>query len=433
MKKKSLLATYGSFCLDVVNQILLMNLVARELYKNDPAARESFEIIHKAYEILGSKEDLKNKIGGHAFNDFFEEHLKVDTNFNRVLDKFYIRGQPLSRFAVPETDYFPRYTIKRTSSNGIEPRFKIMQDVFQCFDRRDRLSNYANEYRGPYIDFINTVFGGARHINNTYGFSHHNLYTCLYDCEESIRSIIIPDYENSRNNLELLAIWLKNVTAKYEISLDEPIPVHKIFPIELGNHSLTDVVPLCLCLERTLLEKYSNELSDFESIEDYATRIAVTLKNWLTVKLSGCSPKIEYPKEILRNEYDAHLNHNKEWQKKAKPDQKGNIEQDHFITKKTSSIPTSCYSLLAYDHLQRSKCTHKEAVCYVKAKYCGETETQIKDEDFPEAGIVKQLRAFIKNIDKNKYSKIQANQIELLREVPKSKGTFFSNPLFFGD
>ena len=39
-----------------------MNLLARELYKNDPAARESFEIIHKAYEILGSKEDLKNKI-----------------------------------------------------------------------------------------------------------------------------------------------------------------------------------------------------------------------------------------------------------------------------------------------------------------------------------------------------------------------------------
>lgn len=421
IEKRGLLTTYRVFCLDAINQILLMNLVARDLYYNDSEARNTFEIIHNAYEAMESATKMKEALPGVLFNECFEglcdEKIKkidaVEGGFNGVLEGFYKKSAGSTRYGYTG-DYENIRSIDGEENTPPDIRFYILEDLFVHLDKKQVLSRYnMASTQSLYLDWLLEVFSGVRFVKNTYEYSHYNLYMSLYHLEEVFKEFACFKEHDGRNNLESLSDWLKKVTKPYcTSSLRHTATVKVKENLPLG----------CIEFRCDVPYGYMEE----EVKRNYIDRMMLQIKYQLTTKL-GCETEEEtISTDTLRYEYEKFLKYSE--QRKNSKDKTQNIT----VVKKSSSVLCMLGALLAYDTLKciggdskNIRITQQEAIMDIANRTKGFVSS------FPVEGAKKQLRLFKNNIEGNLFCKMRENQLEGLPEdLLPSRGEFFPNPLF---
>ncbi|TKB24227.1 hypothetical protein FCL47_18750 [Desulfopila sp. IMCC35006] len=171
--------------LDLVNQVLLMSLFARELYFSDKKVRKVFEKIHKAHEVLSDRTKLKEMFnlpedGASSWlrryltdeqSDLFMEFTKEDEEtFGNTLEDIYRLNQHPQR---------ARYELLNEKPFNETP-FLILIDILLYFDREIGISNDRGKITSQYQDFLRTLTGNIVPAGQLRGYSHLNLFICLY-------------------------------------------------------------------------------------------------------------------------------------------------------------------------------------------------------------------------------------------------------------
>ena len=175
--------------LDLVNQVLLMSLFARELYFSDKKARMVFEKIHKAHEVLSDSKKLKEMFnlpddGASSWLrenyltkeqsdqlDVFEEFTPENKEtVGKTLEDIYRLNQDPQR---------ARYELLNEEPFNDTP-FLILKDILLYFDRKIGISNDSGKITSQYKAFLRALTGNILPAGQLCGYSYLNLFICLY-------------------------------------------------------------------------------------------------------------------------------------------------------------------------------------------------------------------------------------------------------------
>lgn len=449
MVTERLIRAFRDAYLDVFNQVLLMNLVARQIWEENPDARECFKEIHGAYNALKSEDNLKNDIGDAAYFQFFGELKErgVCSHLEMLKSAFW-SGQSLDKFATSGSGYYTaldRYDNSDWLSEEDVVIFNILDNVFEVLDARRPFIHCNIEQQPFFSSFLLTLFGRLRYVENTYGFSHKNLYMCLYHFDLIYKKFIPERYPKSGDKVlvgerkELLnemARWIRDATGLFDCYFNRNKLIARITMGEVDRGSFRDIRPLIIELHGEELRSFDKNLSS--DIEEYTSRICNALKDWLRQHLSSYpyGSNMDCVSDQLQEEYSLYEK-NRTSRKKIERVEKE--KTDNFMQKvevvKAPSTQTACYALLAYDYYAGAKKgelsadTLEGSVEQVRKRYS--TLLEDKDNGFPGSGVERKLRFFCEGIEERKFSCLQEKKADVVKKGEGFKGEYFPYPLFF--
>ena len=468
MSKNSFLHIYRDLYDDVVNQVLLMNLVARQIWFEDEAARECFEKIHNGYIALTSEENLRQKIGKKTFDNLFPDYgeeadLSVPNN-DKEADRSFL-GTLGKRYGMNNTlNVFLRSSMNSLGSSSValenEQIFEhvaisnILKDVFEILDNGNQFPIfYVGLLNSWQIYFINTLFEGVKCIENTYGYSYQNLYMCIYHFD-LIYKYLIPNFlenaqtdkkeeegalevkkisdDKKRDMLHAVATWIRRTTRIYKcnfsrnekmffrVFLDKSSANPQKGGFSPDNPQTNAASTLTIFFNDDKPERLIAE-STWEDFSAYSDEICKMLKFWLCDQWMSKHKGSFINNSILQKEYD-------EYKSDIEKEVIVEIKKQTKIFTKKDSISTFCYAILAWNYcegIMAEKSTQDDAVMYIE-KSCD----TISNKKFPTAGVKKQLGVFDSRFKTKGYSQIRIKQVDALQQQLKSDREFFPYPLF---
>lgn len=441
-------AAYRDLYLEIVNQILLMNLVARQIWLKDEQARNCFTKIHNTYIALCSKEGLKQKLGDNLFYKYFpNENEFSDDNFFEELANRCSQGRSLSdnvNGVIP--GMLNKYNLSFIDLSGesifkYKAAFIILNDIFNKLDKDGCVSSYNIGFDRFYIEFITLISDAVVGIKNTHGYSYQNIYMCLYhfdyihkfllynltkkesqsqhNIQEKIEDKTLH-VENKSIMLINLAIWLRYATKIYKCNFSRK--TNMFFTANLGKYygnPNKEASSLIINFYDNKPEKLL-ENNNFDEYLLYTDKLCETIKIWLIDQWYIKNKTTIIYDESIKKEY-------KEYLSDIKNDNVAESKKIIKIIKSIDGSSTIIYAILAFDCLNESKNTKniskEKAINFVKDKH-------FQSSDFPMAGVKKQLRMLIERLQNNYYSNIRNNQIYLLQWQHVEEREFFSYPLF---
>lgn len=450
---------YRDIYLDIVNQVLLMNLVARQIWLKDELARNCFMKIHNAYCALSSKDRLMEKLGEKVFLKFFSE-IKYKDEYD-FFSEFACKCIGLvktddSIFGVIPNVLKDLNTLHNNQRNNSifnnEASRIILTYIFEKLDKDGcvSISNYMSD--SEYVNLVAILSDSAVGIKETYGYSHQNIYMCLYHFDAVYKDLLINSFKERKhladnNNFEIkyenmptrktgemlidAAAWIRLATKIYKCNFSRNTKMFSSAKFEKrmenrnnygfsvsDNYSVNNASSLIVDFYDDKPEKIldSGSLEDFSS---YCDELCEMLRVWLIDQWYTKHKNIDNARANIQKEYEKYRNDMK----------KDDIAESRKITKLFKSIDgseTIIYAILAFDHLDGAKMsgklTQNNAIELVADKYN-------KLTDFPTAGVKKQLKDLRERIKNRDYSKIRNQQIELLRQNIKDDREFFPYPL----
>lgn len=449
MITEKLILAYRDTYLDVFNQVLLMNLVARQIWGENPDARECFKEIHRAYNSLKSEDNLRKDIGDDAYFRFFGA-LREEGKYSylEMLKAIFWGGQSLDKYATSGSSHYTTldgYGAVDWLSDENITIFNILDNVFEVLDAKRQFMHCNIEQQPFFGSFLLTLFGRLRYIENTYGFSHKNLYMCLYHFDLMYKNFIPDRYPKSgdkmqaverRKLLNEMARWIRNATGLFDCCFSRNNLIGRITMGDLDRKSYRDVRPLTIELHDRELKNIDKNVSS--NVEEYASKVSNILKDWLRQYLSGYpyGTNMNCVSDQLQEEYEL-SEENRISRKKREKEEKGKevkIVQKFEVVQSPSAL-TSCYALLAYDYCEGAKKgeifddTLEGSVRHVEKKY-----SIISDDirnAFPGEGITKRVGYFVEGIKQRKFSYIHEEEINIVKNGLGFKGEYFPYPLFF--
>lgn len=460
MKSNSFHFAYRDLYLDVTNQVILMNLVARQIWIEDEQARNCLKKIHSVYCALSSKESLREKLGDKLFFKFFlEENKHGDDDFfkklayesiNAKLINDNFNGVFISMLNDLDTSipYHGENSVFKNDASRI-----ILTYIFELLDKDGCVSISNSMFDSKYINFIAILSESVAAIKDTYGYGHQNIYMCLYHFDFIYQDLLVEfsyvpnklsgnDQEEyleeiiSDKKMDMLievSKWISFATRIYKCNFSRNTKLfssanfdkcmanpHNTFFSINENSSISNASSLIINFyddkPETLLD--GGTLEEFSS---YSDDLCEMLKVWLIDKW------YEKHNKIAR----ANINMQKEYEKYRSDMDKVGVSESRKIAKIFKSIDgseTIIYAIFVFDYLygtkMSGKMSQKSYIEFVKNKYYESSKK------FPYAGVKKQLGELRKRIENSDYTKIRNKQNELSRQNIKENREFFPYPLF---
>ncbi|MGL1931795.1 MAG: hypothetical protein OCC45_08550 [Desulfotalea sp.] len=413
---------YRHIYIETIEQILLMNLVARELWHTDESFKHNMQEIRKLNYVFTSKENFTHEFGNETYHDLsrtlkdayisnyearsdYKERIltiqEVKENISKPWENnihshqnIFTEGvnAPLKRYKVWEIGNDP--ASKRIKEVKEKQIFNLLRMFFETLDSgRNSLPEAkigSHSINDLYLNFLPRLKIPTKKA----GYSYENLYLSLYHFDAVLTEIKITEKEIKEldnSSLEQVLACSQLANSMYMCNFKNNISTKSSINIkDAKNAPITQLIAkyIKLGLYKEPYEKACKSNNDEKKV--YAEEIGALVKDALIEHLL----KDTGTNELAKYDY-------KTFKKLMK--ENGKIG----LVKRIDGIEALCYALLAYDYIEEIRGNKSEVgESLLKAI----TETKINHylgkgmTNFPEEGVKKQLRKILREIKKGRYT-----------------------------